>query len=571
MKKKIYYSLLALGSMLCCSNLSTAQTITGHSVVYPNQCGGVTMHITTTYTASQQIETSWGDMATTTVNVYDTLGNGDAYAYHSYVYPGTYTIKHVLIQNSQRIDSVTYSYDDPHCQTAGFYNYYDANNNCVYDSAVDTYSPVASTFAIDSAGVPIDTITVTSGFYYYMYGPTGTVYKFTPINVPPGALVSCPAIGYTTVTVQAPQNVYTEEYFGYTCSGITSFDLAANVTVSTGRHHAKASVLVTNNYCNGQNATLTMHFSPKYDFQYAMPAPTTVNGNTLTWDITNLSLLTPGYITADFEVPNSQNQANWLLPGDTVHSSYYLTPTANDTDTVNNVVIHEDTVISSYDPNYKEVSPEGDIAPGTELTYTLHFENTGNDTATNIYILDTLSDNLVASTLDIVASSATMIFSMNKTLSGLNVAKFDFPNINLPDSANNKPCTGMVVFKIKTRASLPPGTYVPNSAGIYFDDNEAVQTNTAVNMIAIPQSVNILSNNADLIVYPNPTNDVLTIKMNAQAYSTLEIKNTHGQVILQQTLKQNDTKVNVKALPSGIYFATLKGDAGSKTIKFEKL
>ena len=35
----------------------------------------------------------------------------------------------------------------------------------------------------------------------------------------------------------------------------------------------------------------------------------------------------------------------------------------------------------SYDPNEKLVSPEGPVELGAELTYTIHFENYGNDTS----------------------------------------------------------------------------------------------------------------------------------------------------------------------------------------------
>lgn len=561
--KKNYILLLLL--TLCSTTILKAQTITGHTVLYPANCNGLSLEVNTSYIASQQVETSWGDATMNTVNVYDTLGNGVAYFNHLYAYAGTYTIKHVLIQNSQRVDSVTYTYDDPHCETVEFYNYYDANNNCSYDALTDSYLDIPVTIKVDSANVPIDTIVVTSGFYYRLYGPTGTSYKFTPLDLQPGATVSCPAAGYISVTVAAANNVYTVSGFGFTCSGLSSFDLAENVSTRTGRHHASADILVTNYYCNSQNATLTVNFSPKYDYQSATPAPTTVNGNTLTWNLSNVMMLNSYDISVQFEVP-----AAWLTVGDTVHSSYYITPTAGDTDTVNNTVILVDTVISSYDPNYKDVTPKGNITAGTPLTYTIEFENTGNDTARNIYILDTLSDKVIPSSLNIVSSTARMNFSLIKDGS-YNVAKFDFPNINLPDSANHKPCTGKVVYSIKTSPTLTPGTYIPNKAGIYFDDNEVVMTNSALNMIGIPQNVTLLGNNNNATIYPNPASDIIVVNTEGSTYNSLEVTNLMGQTLLTEKLTQHETKVNVKNLPAGIYTLTLKGDNGNKVFKFEKL
>ena len=56
---------------------------------------------------------------------------------------------------------------------------------------------------------------------------------------------------------------------------------------------------------------------------------------------------------------------------------------------------------------------------------------------------------------------------------------FIFNNIQLPDSNVNEPAShGFVKFKINQRANNPLGTVIENKAGIYFDFNEAVITNS---------------------------------------------------------------------------------------------
>ncbi len=66
-----------------------------------------------------------------------------------------------------------------------------------------------------------------------------------------------------------------------------------------------------------------------------------------------------------------------------------------------------------------------------------------------------------------------------------NVFKFDFPNINLLDSSHHGQCTGCVIFNIKTKPGLATGTAISNHAGIFFDDNPVVLTDTAVNVIGL--------------------------------------------------------------------------------------
>jgi len=63
------------------------------------------------------------------------------------------------------------------------------------------------------------------------------------------------------------------------------------------------------------------------------------------------------------------------------------------------------------------------------------------------------------------------------------VLRFDFPDINLPDSASNEPEShGWLVFKISPK-DVPLGTIIENRVGIYFDYNAPVITNYTINTI----------------------------------------------------------------------------------------
>src|SRR5690606_2721585 len=137
-------------------------------------------------------------------------------------------------------------------------------------------------------------------------------------------------------------------------------------------------------------------------------------------------------------------------------------------------------VLASYDPNNKLVlptgiGPEGFVSPETELTYTINFQNTGNYPAEDIYILDTLDQDLDVSSIQILGASHNI---MTPYLHG-NTILFDFEDIWLADSVSNEPEShGFVTYSIKTKPGLAQGTQIKNSASIYFDYNLPVLTNS---------------------------------------------------------------------------------------------
>lgn len=564
--RTIYPCLLAALALLASFSNADAQYYITNAVI--NQDTGCTnigfADVTTNvYAAGQQIEISWGDASVSTLSANDNAGQGFAYSWHSYSLTGTYTVKYVLINAAQRVDSVMQSFNDAGCHRVSVSSYNDLNANCVYDLGdIPNYSSPL-TFEVDSNNIPVATIT-SSGLFFKEYGPVGTVYKYIVTATPPGITVSCPLTGMVTDTVTNNANQNISKSFGLTCAPAANFDLAENVAVCVGQMGGYMHIDLTNTDCNGTNATLVLNYSPKLHYSNAFPTPANVAGNTITWNFPVASIY-PQYVTVSFDTPLVA-----LNIGDTVHSSFYLTPTAGDMNVANNTVIRVDTIHAAYDPNFKDVSPQGDITAGTVLTYTVSFENTGNDTAMNIYVLDTLSDNLLPNTFSLVASTAEVQTQVVPYGAGHHLLKFDFPNINLPDSSHHGLCDGMIVFRIQTKPTLTPGTYITNRAGIYFDVNPVIMTNQVVNKVHVPDGVEILDK-AKVAIYPNPVTDILTITTDERSYNAVEITNTVGQLMLKQPLKQNNTRINVRALPSGIYFANLKGEVGNKTIKFEKL
>ncbi|RIJ41429.1 DUF7619 domain-containing protein [Pontibacter oryzae] len=145
------------------------------------------------------------------------------------------------------------------------------------------------------------------------------------------------------------------------------------------------------------------------------------------------------------------------------------------------------TILDSYDPNDKLVSPVGlteanYTATGTALKYKIRFQNTGSDVAYRVVVVDTLSEHLDLSTLQVGAASHTYRFNVSGK--GKPVLTWTFDNIMLPDSTSNEPGShGYIQFSIKPKADLAEKSSVENFADIFFDFNSPVRTNTTVNRI----------------------------------------------------------------------------------------
>ncbi|MBL0316774.1 MAG: T9SS type A sorting domain-containing protein [Flavobacteriales bacterium] len=140
----------------------------------------------------------------------------------------------------------------------------------------------------------------------------------------------------------------------------------------------------------------------------------------------------------------------------------------------------------SYDPNEKSASPVGYtdqhyIENTDEIVYTIHFQNTGTATATDVIIRDIIDENLDISTLQFAASSHSAMQSLHPVTREL---IFYFNNIYLPDSSYDEMGSqGFVSYRIMPATGLQQGMQISNTASIYFDNNDPVMTNTMVHSI----------------------------------------------------------------------------------------
>ena len=151
-----------------------------------------------------------------------------------------------------------------------------------------------------------------------------------------------------------------------------------------------------------------------------------------------------------------------------------------------------------------------------------------------------------------------------------NILKWKFNNIMLPDSNSNEPAShGYIQYRIKRNNNNTPGTQIKNTAYIYFDFNEPVVTNTAINTIETITGIkSTSSNNDEWNVYPNPSTGVLYIvnSSSVKEASQFQVINSIGQTVLEETINNNFKNIDLSKLNNGVYFVKITSDKSS-TVK----
>lgn len=226
-------------------------------------------------------------------------------------------------------------------------------------------------------------------------------------------------------------------------------------------------------------------------------------------------------------------------------------------------------IIAGYDPNDKTVNPEGFGSQGfideniQRLFYRIRFQNTGTDTAFNIVLVDSLSPYLVPGSLQVTGASHPYTVSIG---SG-DVLRFNFANIMLPDSNVNEPLShGYVHFNLALQPGLAPGTQITNEAGIYFDFNPVVLTNTTLNTIAedVYAVVGVEEiQPQDYAIWPNPFNSLLHVKLYgaAEGHYHLVLFDMLGRKVLESPIfDQPQFTVPCQLESHGIYMYTIYKD-----------
>ncbi|MBK8563320.1 MAG: T9SS type A sorting domain-containing protein [Saprospiraceae bacterium] len=231
--------------------------------------------------------------------------------------------------------------------------------------------------------------------------------------------------------------------------------------------------------------------------------------------------------------------------------------------------------VGSFDPNDKQGFPNGYgdehfIAPGTDIEYLIRFQNTGTDTAFTVVIRDTLSQFLDPRNVEPGASS----HPYRMEVYGLGILKFRFDNIMLPDSNVNEPAShGYVKFRVKQRSNIALGSVIENRAGIYFDFNEPIITNTTYHTIG--ENFIVLSPVIEggtgsgpvpfVRISPNPFSETALFELENVLHNHLIfiLFDHNGRRVRQVDFENKRFQFQRDGLPSGVYFFQIASPGGT--------
>jgi uncharacterized repeat protein (TIGR01451 family) len=466
---------------------------------------------------------------------------------------------------------------NPNCYS-GFV-FCDANNNNIMDAGELplAFAPVVLNATPNMNNIASVTVYTDSTGYFIYCGPISNT-NYVTATVDQSYLNY---LGYTpnfgVITLMINQN----GLLPINCGGGAGngcADLWTTVTPWIGYYQNTTAYIKLNWGNYGPSA------SGNYTLTLTFPAGITVNtgsintlgysiaGNTITW---NLSNAWSGYSATDIITFN--------IPGGLTNgANHYFTSTISPTGNVQDCNLQNNNgnllqiLGNSYDPNDKNVVRSSfyqdnviygvdEIELGIDdiLTYTIRFQNTGTAPAQNIVVVDTLDAQLDLSSFSLIHSShPVQVVNM-----GNGILHFEFNGIWLPDSTSNEPEShGEFSYRIQENVGNGNFSEITNTAYIYFDWNEAIVTNTTLNINTTLNSI-VSSEAKNVRLYPNPGKDMLTLE--SPGPFEYQITDLYGRRLLE------GEGVNVVSLvpthwKSGPYLLTVRNSSGSSSYRWIK-
>jgi uncharacterized repeat protein (TIGR01451 family) len=505
-------------------------------------------------TDSIGIEIFWGDGSSSLDSVGLSEGGTTDYFYHNYTHTYTIAGTYFLFATATAANGIADTLDmdsayiTSSCVFVSGYTYMDANSNCSLEATDDTMTYIPIHFYNGTSFLNM-TYTDLNGYYN-----VSLPQNLTGVRVVAG-----------TTSIWSTECPSTGEYVFNTTTN-HSFDFGLECTTNNVDHRVYHSIsgveapgqcgvlsfVARASSCANQNATATLTLDPSvsYNGMISGPAPTTISGNTLTWNY-SVQAYTNGY---SFRIAPKMSICTdtAAIIGDT--ACFHVSVTSDTVNPNNN----EDTwcliIDGPWDPNNKTVSSpdmelNGNTAPDSKLTYRVNFQNTGTAPAVNVYILDSISNKLNLETFEVLASS----HDMTPQLVDERVIRFNFKDINLVDSNANEPEShGFLIYSIEMKESLPIGTEIHNTAHIFFDYNAPIVTNTTVNTIYVAP------NEPDPLVLQLTALDVSCLNSDNGA---LDLSIASGNPPYSFAWSNGETSEDQSDLPAGSYTVTVTDDS----------
>lgn len=336
-----------------------------------------------------------------------------------------------------------------------------------------------------------------------------------------GLALTCGLIDPVTVDLANGETVYVEFAFVPT----TGPDVIVSHTVSEIRPGFEVHYWVEVRNVGPflvEGLIIDLGFDPLFGFVEASLLPSGQSQGSITWSVVELQAYQTFVIDVVLLVPADPD----LIGVEVDSESSVISDTAGEV-SENNHFSSTDPIIGAYDPNDKRGftssrSSDDIYWYDTDefVDFVVRFQNTGTAAAVNVVIVDTISALFDPVSLELLGSSHEMIVNWRPG----NALEFAFPMIMLPDSgADESASHGYVKFRLKPKADISVGSFLTNSADIYFDFNPPIRTNTVILHVEEPVGV-VETKNGSIVFIPNPATDILQVAtpgIEAQRYEVL--------------------------------------------------
>jgi len=369
---------------------------------------------------------------------------------------------------------------------------------------------------------------------------------------------------------------------------------SGNSQADTANDFALQTSVVVNDLCidlnplgtfrGGRNANYMLHYEnsgttvlnptviffpdKKTTFISSSPAASSTTADSIVWALPQLAPFQSGNILITVSVGAA-------VIGTPIRASSRVEPIVNDVNPACNVAAWDLQVTGPHDPNDIIVNEDtlsvSQLAGSPWLEYMIRFQNTGNDTAFKVKVLNPIdTSKLQLSTLEYISSSHPVSLSWIPQQHNM---EFKFDNILLPDSNVNEPGShGYVRYRIKPKNALSVGSYILNNAAIYFDFEKPVLTQDASTKILLITAVQeaALHREHGIGIFPNPFSGTsVALTFEEPGNYDVSIYDVSGRQCMNFPALIPAT-VDLSSLPPGIYFLQLKNASRLAMGKFIK-
>ena len=354
-------------------------------------------------------------------------------------------------------------------------------------------------------------------------------------------------------------SLYSEEFLFGLAPKVDSINISSFITMDPFRcgERIPGSVSYQNDFNLIPEVTLFLEVDERIEeIEFTIP-PNNIDEDTYSWRFEEILPLQEESLDFRISVPPVMNAAQV--------GELYTFKSWIDIDETGSVFEYIPELRCSFDPNDKNVNDrnlERSQLENTTLSYRIRFQNTGNDYARDVTVIDTLNGNLDLSSFDIKGSSHPE--NLIVTVVEDSIFSFYFREIFLIDSLTDPELSnGYIDFTIKPKSTLQSGDELLNTAFIIFDSNPPIRTNTTVSIVTSPSSTegDHIENTID--IFPNPASTTLNFTSNPHH---IRLYSSSGNLMLEGSLLNT---LDVSELNTGIYLIQM--DFGDNKIYTEMI